>query len=160
MTIEEKRIMCSQAFITWASEEYNNKDMSLHDENFKDIFTSKMILDKFNKFGINIVLPDMLLFIFYICTEGNPGQFQVILKDLLNNIKQRRGPIQSGYVITTIDFCMCFMTNFPITDIESINDKYLKLWDAQKKPDEFDSCNSFKSDNLCDTVEWWKEVME
>lgn len=156
MTLEEKKEMCSKALIAWTMTEQEGKDMSIHDKEVENMFTSQMILKKFNVFGIDIVLPDLLLLILAICVDGNPGQFQIILKDLLNNIKKRTGPIQTGYTITAWDFSLCFMNDFPIIDIQHINDKYRKLWDGQKKQ----KAQPWKTDNLCDTPEWWKEVME
>lgn len=156
MTLEEKKEMCSKALIAWTMIEQEGKDMSIHDKEVENMFTSQMILKKFNVFGIDIILPDLLLLILAICVDGNPGQFQIILKDLLNNIKKRTGPIQAGYTITTWDFSLCFMNDFPIIDIPHINDKYRKLWDGQKKQ----KAQPWETDNLCDTPEWWKEVME
>ena len=156
MTIKEKRELCFDAFVAWLVVEKDNRDMRIHDEDIKHVFTSKMILKKFEIFDIDIVLPDMLLLILDTCVEGNPGQFQVALKDLLTSIKTHKGPIPAGYIVTTEDFSRCFMTEFPIVEIPHIDDKYMKLWDAQKKK----NTNTFESDNLCDTPEWWKEVME
>lgn len=156
MTIQEKKDVCSKALISWIVAEQHGTDMTKHDKDITDIFTSRMILKKFSVFNIDIVLPDALLLILYICVEGNPGQFQIVLKDLLNSIKSRKGPISAGYVITADDFAMCFMSDFPITDIPAVNDKYRKLWDGQKKH----KTKDFESDNLCDTPEWWKEVMQ
>lgn len=155
MTLQEKEDMCSRVLIGWIIAEQRNKDMSIHDEDIKEIFTSKMILKKFEVFGIDIVLPDMLLLILNVCVNNNPGQFQVVLKDLLNVIKQGKGPIPSGYVIGTRDFVSAFNDKFPIMEIPEINNKYHKLWDDQKKK----TTESGESDNLCDTEEWWKEVM-
>lgn len=156
MTLEEKKMTCSQALIAWISVEHQGKDMRIHDKECANMFTSRMILKKFELFGIDIVLPDLLLLILAICTDVNPGQFQIILKDLLNNIKARKGPIPPGYIITTDDFSLCFMSDFPITEISYINEKYYKLWDGQKKQ----RTKPMESDNLCDTVDWWKEVMQ
>lgn len=157
MTIKEKKDVCCRALMNWAMLEYDgDKDMSIHDEDIENLFTSRIILKKFEMFSIDIVLPDMLLLILSICVENNPGQFQIVLKDLLNSIKSKKGPIPSGYVITTDDFSTCFMMDYPITDIPRINKKYEELWDGQKK----EKYNDLDSDNLCDTPEWWKEVMQ
>ena len=153
MTTEQKIRICSNALIAWMSTE---KEEPIHDKDVQDLFTSKVILKKFKVFDIDIVLPDMLLLILSVCVDGNPGQFQIILKDLLNHIKKRKGPIPPGYVITSMDFTMCFSMDFPIIDIPRINTKYESLWMGQKIETE----NPFESDNLCDTPEWWKEVME
>lgn len=156
MTIEEKKDFCSKVFIKWFFQEKNMVDMKQHDEDIMELFISKMLLKKFDVFDIDIVLPDALLLILDICVDGNPGKAQIILKDLLNNIKKRKGPIKPGYVIQHKDFAICFANDFPITDIETINDKYSVLWDKQKRK----TNHPLGLDNLCDTPEWWKEVME
>jgi hypothetical protein len=157
MTLTEKKETCLKAFLAWIELEKQNKDVSIHSKEVEEIFTSQVILKKFKSFNIDIVLPDMLLLILAICTDCNPGQFQVVLKDLLNNIKSHKGPIPEGYIITVTDFSMCFPQDFPFMDVKSVSDKYHKLWDAQKKSGEI---KLFETDNLCDTPEWWREVME
>lgn len=156
MTIEEKKELCTKILIGWFVQEQENRDFRNHDKEVADLFTSKILLKKFDVFHINIVLPDMLLMILHICTNNNPGWIQIILKDLLNSIKKRTGPIKPGYVITSNDFSLCFTWNFPIVEIPEINAKYESLWMGQK----IERDEPMMSDNLCDTVEWWKEVME
>ena len=156
MALQEKKEVCSKILITWMMQEQQGIDMINHDEEIAALFTSQIILHKFKVFDVDIVLPDMLLLMLNVCVDNNPGMFQIILKDLLNSIKMRKGPIPDGYVITTEDFSLCFLTDFPIIDISHIYKKYEKFWDAQKK----ETHEDFESDNLCDTPEWWKEVME
>ena len=156
MDIKEKQDICSKALMTWFYQETNNHDFRNHDKEIAELFTSQVLLKKFDVFGIDIVLPDMLLLMLHICTNNNPGQIQIILKDLLNDIKKRKGPIKTGYVITSNDFSFCFPWNFPIVEIPEINAKYESRWIGQKiENDDF-----FATDNLCDTPEWWKEVMQ
>ena len=156
MTLEQKTVICSNAFIAWITGEKQGKVVK-NDKEIMDLFTSQIILKKFNVFDIDIVLPDMLLLILSVCVDGNPGLFQIILKDLLNSIKKKKGPIKRGYVITTHDFVDCFLIQFPIIEIPEVLAKYEALWDEQKIKRE--SSNPFKPDNLCDTPEWWEEVM-
>lgn len=156
ISVEEKKDICSKALLTWFCQETDNHDFRNHDKEIAELFTSQVLLKKFNVFNIDIVLPDMLLLILHICTNNNPGQIQIILKDLLNSIKKRTGPIKPGYVITSNDFSLCFAWNFPIVEIPEINAKYESLWMGQK----IERDKPMMSDNLCDTVEWWKEVME
>ena len=157
MSLQETKELCSKVFIKWMLDERSdNYDARKRDDDIGDLFTSKVLLKKFDAFGIDIVIPDPLLLILFMCVEGNPGQVQIVLKDLLNHIKKVRGPIPAGYVITSIDFAFCFKDNYPIIAIPEINEKYYKLWDAQKKHDH----ELLESDNLCDTPEWWKEVMK
>lgn len=149
--------LCSQVFITWMMNEQANKDMAIHDEELSKLFISQVIHKKFDIFGINIVLPDELLAIITICTNSNPGQSQVLLKYLLEDIKKRKGPIPKGYVITANDFTHAFSTRFPVLhEFDDLNEKFQKMWDAQKK----ERVNPLDNDNLCDTPEWWLEVME
>ena len=75
----------------------------------------------------------------------------------LFSIKKRKGPIPENYVITADDFGMCFQDSFPIMAISANKESYEILWDQQKKLGDNDK--PWESDNLCDTVEWWKEVM-
>ena len=154
--IKEKQELCLQILFSWIEMERSKKDMNIHDKEWEDLFTSRMILKKFEVFGIDIILPDMLLLILNICVNNNPGQFQVVLKDLLCDIKSRKGPIPKRYVITANDFTMCFPFEFPIIESPVVNEKYEKLWDAQKNL----NAGVLENDNLCDTPEWWKEVME
>lgn len=148
----EKLVICSKALVKWFMDDKN--PTREHNKDIADLFTSQILLKKLDAYGINIFLPDMLLFILYVCTDGNPGQVQILLKELLKSIKSRKGPIPNGYRITSDDFGFCFTTTFPIMEIKEVNEKYEKLWDEQKY---------WKGDyraNKCDTIEWWKEVME
>jgi hypothetical protein len=147
---------CSKLFINWFTREKTNEDMSKHDDEIADLFTSQIILKKFKAFDIDIVLPDELLLMLYICTEGNPGQFQILLKDLLNSIVKNHGcAISKGYIITSTDFAYAFPMHFPVMSMPEVNAKYEALWDGQKR----ERKNPMESDNKCDTIEWWKEVM-
>jgi len=148
--------MCSKLLIIWFGQERDGVDFSNHDKEIKQLFISQVLLKRFEVFGINIVIPDPLLAILSCCTDSNPGQSQVILKDLLNHIKKIKGPIPDGYVIQSMDFSLCFPMNFPITEIPEVNAKYESMWIGQK----IERTGTFSSDNLCDTPEWWKEVME
>lgn len=151
--IEEIKELCSKVFICWGLDKHT--DPTKHNmELLNDMFTPRVLLKKFEAFDINIVLPDNLLVIIAICCNENPGQAQLILKELLLSIRHRKGLIPDGYVITSEDFGLAFPFSFPIMADENINKEYYKKWDAQK----------FEKDghllNLCDTIGWWKEVME
>lgn len=154
MKAHEAIDLCSKALIVWFQRENEGADMSQHDKDIAELFTSKIILKKFEVFGIDIILPDDLLIILYICVEGNPGQFQIVLKDLLHSIVQRKGLIPAGYVITSDDFAHAFPMHFPVMSMPEVNAKYEKLWDEQKYESSFHMMN-----NKCDTIEWWEEVM-
>lgn len=152
MTIKEKKELCSKALIAWFATEAKGEVVG--DKDIADMFISKMLRKKFEVFDINIVLPDMLLLILSICTDGNPGVTQVLVKEILESIKSHKGPIPSGYVIDSMDFSLCYPMEFPILDAPGMYDKYLEIWDGQKYQ------TQFGLNNKCDTVEWWKEVMK
>lgn len=158
MDLDEKKKYCSLIFMQWFAEEKNNRNMDYTKEDNEFInnsFISQVILKKFKVFNIKIHLPIHLLMILSLCTEENPGQSQIILKRLLLDIKSKKGPIPENYVITFNDFDMCFQDSFPIMDIPAINESYHILWNEQKKKGKI---KPKESDNLCDTIEWWKEV--
>lgn len=157
--IQNTMELCSKIFISWHfnAKENPNMDYEQKDKEFlEQSFIAKILLKKFEVYNIKIHLPVHLLMILSLCTNENPGQSQIVLKDLLNDIKSRRGPIPSGYVITPDDFALCFASDFPIMDISYINDKYQKLWNDQK----FIDLRTERSENACDTIEYWKEVMK
>ena len=104
--IEETKNMCSKAFMYWFMEEKENPEMKYKPEGeefLRTSFITKIILKKFQAFDIQIHLPIHLLMILSLCTNENPGQTQIVLKDLLLSIKSKKGPIPSGYVITSDD---------------------------------------------------------
>ena len=119
MTIKEKQEICSKALMMWFFQEKENHDFSNHDKEVLEIFTAKVLLKKFDVFDIDIVLPDPLLMILDICVSGNPGQIQVVLKDLLNNIKKRTGPIKPDMLFHQWTLVFVFHLDF-----QSLN--YLK----------------------------------
>lgn len=156
MNLKEKTDLCSRAFISWLSAEKKGIDMRVHDpEIIEKDFITMVLNKKLEACRVEIHLPDMLTLIIGICTEGNPGQSQIILKELLESIKKNKGPIPAGYVILADDFVTCFMTKFPITEDKVMEKKYYDLWEAQK----YENQLGYR-ENKCDTVEYWREVME
>lgn len=155
--LSEDEKTCSMLLLLWLNNEHKGKDMKTYDEEINKLFLTQVIRKKFEVFGIDIVLPDELLAIITICTNSNPGQGQILLKYILDDIKNRKGPIPKGYVVKSEDFVNAFESKFPILhQFKALNTKFQKLWDAQKKP----SVLPFETDNKCDTPEWWLEVME
>ena len=160
LNLAEKERVCTGVFLEWVFEERKKSNMEYKNrdkEYLEESFIARILLKKFEVFDIKIHLPVYLLMILSLCTNENPGQTQIILKRLLTSIKDRKGPIPEGYVITTEDFSFCFQTSFPIMEIPAINETYRILWEQQKRQGKIPP---MESDNLCDTVEWWKEVME
>lgn len=156
--IEEVNKLCAEVFLSWCFEEETNPKMEYKDKDkefLEESFIAKVLLKKFETFNIKIHLPVHLLMLLSLCAKENPGQTQIILKDLLLDIKSKKGPIFEGYVISSNDFANCF-EKFPVMEIPEINDKYHKLWDDQKYVDMATGLEC----NACDIIEWWKEVMQ
>ena len=153
--IQETVDLCSRMLLAWIMRDSNPREHN--EELLNELFTPRVLLKKFEVFDIDIVLPDDLLCIIAICCNENPGQAQLILKELLLSIKKHMGPIPKGYVVTPEDFSLAYPFSFPIMSIPEQNSKFESLWIGQKIERDKDRPGS---DNLCDTVEWWKEVME
>jgi hypothetical protein len=122
------------------------------------MLAGNIMLFKIPAYGVKIKPPDWLVYMFDICCGGNPGFIQLVYKELLvyiNNSKYGGMGIPENYVITTKDFAECFPTKYQILIDPVIYKKYSKLWDEQK----IKSANILQSDNMCDTPEYWLEVM-
>ena len=147
--------MCACLYINWAMNGDKNDKLS-HNYLLENSFISKMLLKKFDTFGIDIKIPDELLLLLSICSNENPGLVQVILMDLLQSIKNNLGEkIPKGYKISSLDFAKAFPNEFPIIENESIYKKYVEKFDSIKTTDD----NGFEL-NLCDTKEWWMQVIQ
>lgn len=150
--LEELQEMCSKIMCIWSMRDNSTINYAKHDDDeIKKMFIPSILLRKFEVFKIDIVLPDPLLLLLDICSCSNPGLVQLILMDILENIKTRQGSIPKGYVIKPQDFALTFPMQFPIIMIPEVCEKYNKKWDNEVKT---------KECNLCDTPEWWLKVME
>lgn len=155
MSNEEKEIieikeMCGKILANWIISN-GKKDFTKHDEDIVGQFIPAILLTKFTAFGVDIVLPDELLILLMLCSDGNPGLVQAILMDLLESIKDKNGPIPKGYVISAYDFALAFPFEFPIIKDETILNKYVEKYDTKIKR---------RGYNLCDTPEFWLKYME
>ena len=102
--------------------------------------------------------PDWLVYMFSLCSDSSPGYAQMMYHELLESINTTKfngKGITKNYHITTEDFSNCFYMEFPFTALPHINDKYSKMWDAQKRPRN----SSMESDNQCDYPEYWISLM-
>lgn len=157
--LDKTKDLCARLLMAWFIAEKNKPDMTYSpaDEEFMTkSFTARILSKKLEMFNMSIHIPAYLYMLIAVCCDENPGQAQLILKTLLNSIKNNKGLIEAGYIIRTEDFVNCFANRFPIMAIPDISDEYRKLWEAQKRQpkDPF-----LESDNKCDTPEWWLEVM-
>lgn len=157
--LDKIKEMCAKLLILWIKAEADTPDMKYRPEDEEFIeksFTAKIISKKLDAFGICIHIPVYLYMLIAVCCKENPGQAQLILKVLLNSIKDNKGPIKADYIIRVEDFVNCFANAFPIMIIPEIHSEYQKLWEDQKRQS---SGQFLESDNKCDTPDWWREVM-
>ena len=115
--IEEVKNLCSRIFISWGLDK--DYDPVKHNMEILDgMFTPRVLLKKFEVFDIDIILPDKLLILIAVCCNENPGQAQLILKELLISIRHRKGLIPKGYIITPEDFGFAFPSQIPVVEKE------------------------------------------
>ena len=91
----------------------------------EDSFLYQIFKKKFNAFGLPTVLPDELLMIIEICTEGNPAYSQLIIRDLIISAKDKN-------LITPEDFVNVFGDKFPFLDDPEIMLEYEEKWRNQQ----------------------------
>jgi len=157
MNTKEQIELCGTALMNLLIEERNGSDMTKHDPEITGLFPICIVLDKLEKTGIDVVIPDMILMILDICCLGNPGVIQLMTKELLMDIKTRQGgSIPKGYVVTADDFVNAYGDAFPLLSLPATEEKYHKLWEAQKKER---LSSNLESDNQCDIPEWWQEIL-
>jgi len=156
MNTKEQMELCSNALMNLLIEETSGKDMSQHEPDIAGIFPISITLRKLEVFGIDVVIPDMILMILDICAQGNPAIIQLMTKELLMDVKANQGgSIPKGYIITGEDFARLHGDSYPILDLPEFKEKYHTLWQAQKR----EQNKAFDSDNQCDSPEWWQEIL-
>lgn len=156
--VKEIEDLCAMVFIKWYKVGAR-RDEEMHNIIMENSFTAKILTKKFETFDIGIELPDELLLILGTCSGENPGLVQVILMDLLQSIKDKKGsPIPRGYEITPSDVVGAFPLRWPILEDPEIYNEYISKYDATIKDKATDS-NGNKI-NACDTKEFWLQVME
>lgn len=154
MNLNEQTEMCAMALAHLIYDEINDSVEQKNSDEVAEMFPISIVLSKLEKCEIDVVIPDMIMLVFDICSSGNPGVIQLMIKELLLSIKASYGEIPKGYIVTSKDFIDVHQT-FPSLDIPENEEKYRLMWDSQKKERE----TNFESDNQCDTVEWWREVL-
>ena len=156
MNTKEQMELCGNALMNLLIEEMSGKDLSQHDPDIAGLFPISIVLDKLEKCGIDVIIPDMILMIFDICCLGNPGVIQVFVKELLMDVKANQGgSIPKGYIVTGEDFVRLHGDSYPILGLPEFEEKYHALWQAQKR----ERNKAFDSDNRCDSPEWWQEIL-
>jgi len=158
MDVREATELTSKAFINWcAVEQSNGYDPEYQDDEIKNTLTSSAIRSKILEFNLPVIVPDGFIVVTYLCTENNPGQSLLIFYELLsyiNRVQFQSQGITPGYVITSMDFAMCFARSFPLMQDKDRFDEYYKKWQAQKR----ERIKSWDSDNQIDYKEYWEPL--
>ena len=148
-------------FLSWTFKAmFSHEDSdptSKRDELLESSFYAKLLIHKLEWAGVDIVIPDELLGIIALCSS-TPAEVQMIAVDIFDAALERNDftTFPKGYVVKSFDFSYAFPDEFPITEIYPfMKEKYDKKWDDQKIP--ADKRGIFRTDNLYDTMEFWKK---
>lgn len=155
--LKETAILCSIVFVKWHKLGARHNEEA-HDMIMKNSFTAKILTKKFEAFDVGIELPDELLLLLGLFSGENPGLVQAILMDLLQSIKDKKGPIPRGYEITPLDVASAFPFEWPILEDPEIFNEYLSKYDNTIKNKATDSHGN--KINAYNTKEFWLQVME
>lgn len=139
--------LCSRAFIAWNLAAMGGKNMDKDEGYNSQSFIARVLRKKMEVFQIPVNIPDYLLILIELCTQGNPGVSQVMLKEVLSAVPN----LQSGYEVKPSDFSRVYMAEFPSMESPRWEKHFQELWDAQKNSE---------GNNMCDTVDWWMELFK
>lgn len=160
MDVKEANELTARAFINWCAVEMSNGyDPNHKDDDINSTITASAIRSKIAQFNLPVAVPDGLMVIIYLCTENNPGQSLLIFHELLeyiNNVNFEGKGIPDNYVITTMDFAMCYARSFPLMQDEKRYNDYYEIWQKQKKPRK----GLLDSDNQIDYEDFWNPLFE
>ena len=142
-------------FMNWVMHEHNpTYDPTEMNEDINSYFLIKVLKSKLEWAGVDIVIPDFLSCIIALCVE-NPAEVQMMMVEILEKIKEKKGCIPRHYIVTSNDFVNTFMMKFPIvSQFPEVKAKYDRKWSAQKLQDQQD-IDSYYTDNMYDTKDFW-----
>lgn len=111
-------------------------------------FIAMVLLKRMKAFEIEVKIPDELILILEISTEGNPGKSLTLLYEILSRIPN----LQKGHMLTCDDYIRLTGTGQFKTVWNKEDDKWMEdLWDSQKTDD---GCNKV------DYPEYWRELFK
>ena len=139
--------LCSRLFVRWTFRCMNpSNDDSYYDgssDYSKESFIARVLRKKLEVFNVPVKVPDELLMIIEVCTGGNPGISQLMLKEIIGK------NCPKDKVLTHEDFVRAFTMEFPVISVYPKWEKHFSgAWDKQKDEN---------GNNLCDTPLWWLE---
>lgn len=145
--MKDREQLCTSLLITWnfqaagkaPTTEQNYDGTS---EYSQQSFIAQVLRKKMEVFKIPVKIPDVLIAIIEVCTNGNPGISQLMLRDIIGDSRKK------GSTLTPDDFARVYPISFPVVEDGNEWDKYFsKKWEEQKNPS--------NGSNLCDTPTWW-----
>lgn len=139
--------LCSKVLLAWSFASYGNGAMVIDEKYNAESFIAKILRKKMEVFQIPIKISDYLIILIELCTGGNPGVSQVMLKEIMSKVPN----LTSGHEITPEDFVRVYGSEFPVMENSpKWEEHFSKLWDAQKND----------GNNMCDTRDWWMELFK
>lgn len=147
----EREELASKVLISWHFSKKKGENFENNPElvNGGD-FVSTMLYKKMQAIGLGVNIPDECLLMISVCSNS-PGYAQLLLKEILMSIPD----LKRGYTITVDDFVRKYPMEYPVQDNPKWDKYFQDLWDKQKNR----SAKFPQSDNLCDTADWWLEVL-
>lgn len=139
--------LCSKVFITWNFANHASNAMVIDEKYNAESFIARILRKKIEVFQIPVKLSDYLIILIELCTGGNPGVSQVMLKEIMSKVPN----LTPEYEIKPEDFARVYSIEFPVMENSpEWEEHFSKLWDAQKSD----------GNNLCDTRDWWMELFK
>ena len=141
--------LAAKVFIAW---NFNSKKEFSNNPEIVDggDFLSTILYRKMKAVDLGVNIPDECYLLISLCSDS-PGYAQLLLKELLLSIPN----LKKGYTIIPMDFARKFPMEYPMSDNPKWEKYFSQKWDEQK----IHSAKFPYSDNLCDTAEWWLEVL-
>lgn len=133
--------MIAKVYISWGL----CGDAKLNASFYRESFIYKVLSKKIKAVGLadKIKIPDHCYLLLELCSKGNPGYSQIMLRELIKN-RQFKDKIIAADVVRV------WPDRFPNLDLPEVQKEMLVKWDMQK----VEGCN------LCDTVQWWVDAYE
>lgn len=123
-------------------------------------FFNVIVQTKLNIAGVKIKFNNISKIIFHLCSGGNPGFLQIIVKEFLMKLKELYN-LEEEREISPLDFAYVYPNEFPI--VSNNVKEWEKKWGEQKitrdKAIYILGKDEIPPDNKVDTVEYWKELI-
>ena len=137
-----------------------NKKFEDNENDSPIAFFNVIVQTKLNIVGVKIKFNNISKIIFHLCSGGNPGFLQIIVKEFLMKFKKLYN-LEEEHEISPLDFAYVYPNEFPI--VSNNVKEWEKKWDEQKitrdKAIHIFGKDEIPPDNKVDTVEYWTELI-